>query len=119
MNLALIGLIAAPLLFALLSLVMKNRGSMERLQCVHAAVLLTTMSVVVTGVSGGAELAVGSFLRTDALSAFLDLMLAFVGTTGLLYALGYMGEELVRGHLSFRRYGRFFCFFNLYLFAML
>ncbi|MBI3595572.1 MAG: hydrogenase 4 subunit F [Nitrospirae bacterium] len=119
MNLALIGLIAAPLLSALLSLVMKSQGSMERLQCVHAAVLLGTMSVVVTGAGGGAELTVGNFLRTDALGAFLDLMLAFVGATGLLYALGYMGEELIRGHLSLRRYGRFFCFLNLYLFAML
>ncbi|MEK6683785.1 MAG: hydrogenase 4 subunit F [Nitrospirota bacterium] len=119
MDLALIGMIAAPLVSALLSLLMKSRASMERLQSVHAAVLLGTMSVVVTGVGGGAELTVGTFLRTDALSAFLDLMLAFVGATGLLYALGYMGEELIRGHLSIKRYGRFFCFLNLYLFAML
>lgn len=46
-------------------------------------------------------------------------MLAFVGATGLLYALGYMGEELLRKQISPRRYQRFFCFFNLYLFAML
>lgn len=116
MKWALTGMIAAPLLFALLSLVMKNQRSMERLQCVHAAVLLAAMGAVVTSVDSGLVLGV---LRADALSAFLDLMLAFVGATGLLYALGYMGEELVRKRLSFRRYGRFFCFFNLYLFAML
>ena len=46
-------------------------------------------------------------------------MLAFVGATGLLYALGYMGEELTRGHVLHRRYNRFFCVFNFYLFAML
>jgi hydrogenase-4 component F len=118
MDLALIGLVTAPLVSAIFSLVMKSQRSMERLQCIHAAVLIAAMGAVVTNAGGDSEL-VSGVLRADALSAFLDLMLAFVGVTGLLYALGYMGEELVRGHLSFQRYGWFFCFFNLYLFAML
>lgn len=119
MGLALIVLIAAPLVAGLLSLVMRTRRAMEWLQCAHAAVLLAMMSVVVTNAAGGSVLTVGILFRADALSAFMDLMLAFVGATGLLYALGYMGEEVTRGHVLHRRYKRFFCLFNLYLFAML
>jgi hydrogenase-4 component F len=119
MDWALTVMITAPLLSALLSLLMKSRAAMERLQSTHAAVLVAMMGVVVSGAGGTAAPAIGNILRTDALSAFMDLMLAFVGATGLLYALGYMGEELTRGHLSLKRYGRFFCFLNLYLFAML
>ncbi len=119
MGLALIVLIAAPLLAGLLSLGTRTRRSMEWLQCAHAAVLFVAMSVVVLNVAEGSVITVGILLRADALSAFMDLMLAFVGVTGLLYALGYMGEEFTRGHVLHRRYRRFFCLFNLYLFAML
>lgn len=119
MDLALLALIAAPLAAGLLSLVARTRRAMEHLQCVHAAVLIGMMALVVTKVAGGTEITFGILLRADALSAFMDLMLAFVGATGLLYALGYMGEEQARGHVMHRRYQRFFCLFNLYLFAML
>ena len=119
MGLALIVLIAAPLIAGLLSLGARTRLAMEWLQCAHAAVLLAAMSVVVMNVAEGSVIAVGILLRADALSAFMDLMLAFVGATGLLYALGYMGEEVTRGHVLHRHYKRFFCLFNLYLFAML
>ena len=119
MGLALIVLIAAPLVAGLLSLGTRTRRSMEWLQCAHAAVLLAMMSMVVMDVAEGSVITVGILLRADALSAFMDLMLAFVGATGLLYALGYMGEEVTRGHVLHRRYKRFFCLFNLYLFAML
>jgi hydrogenase-4 component F len=118
MNPALITLITAPMVFALLSLVVKSQRAMEWLQCIHAAVLLVAIGGVVTIAGGDSEMAPG-VLHADSLSAFLDLILAFVGATGLLYALGYMGEELGRGRLSFRRYTKFFAFFNLYLFAML
>jgi hydrogenase-4 component F len=119
MGFALIVLIAAPLVAGLSSLGARTRRSMEWLQCAHAAVLLAAMCVVVMDVAGGAVITGGMLFRADALSAFMDLMLAFVGATGLLYALGYMGEELTRGHVLYRRYKRFFCLFNLYLFAML
>ncbi|TAL09146.1 MAG: hydrogenase 4 subunit F [Nitrospirae bacterium] len=119
MELSLIVLIATPLVAGLLSLGTRTRRSMEWLQGTHAAVLLAAMVVVVMQVAAGSIVTVGILLRADALSAFLDLMLAFVGGTCLLYALGYMGEEVTRGHVLHRRYKQFFCLFNLYLFAML
>jgi hydrogenase-4 component F len=65
------------------------------------------------------EVSVGDFLQADALSAWLDLIIGFVGSSGTFYAVGYMGEEMDRGHLSSRRYSQFFCLFDLYLAAML
>lgn len=116
---ALLVLIAVPLLAGLLSLAVRSRRAMEGLQILHAALLVGAMGAVVQKVAGGADITVGILLRADPLSAFLDLMLAFVGSTSLVFALGYMGEELARGRMSERRYRGFFCLLNLYLFAML
>src|SRR5262249_25418241 len=58
-------------------------------------------------------------LQADALSAWLDLIIGVVGSTGTLYAVGYMGEAMDRRHLSLTRYRQFFCMFDLYLAAML
>ena len=118
MDPALIGMIAAPLFSALLSLATKSRRSMERLQLGHAVVLWAAMAAVVAGVAAGDDVSFGSLLRADALSAFMDLMLAFVGGTALFYAVGYMGEKLSRGEVELLRYRRFFVYFDLFLFAM-
>ena len=119
MNAALLILIAAPLAAGLLSLVVRTRPVMERLQLAHAVVLWAAMAAVVGRVAAGDEVAVGSLLHTDRLSAFMDFMLAFVAGTALVYATGYMGEELSRDHLNFPRYRRFFVYFDLFLFAMM
>ncbi len=109
----------APLLAGLLSLVMPNIRTMEWLQGALVAVLVAAMGLTVWHVASGQEIVIGHLLRVDALGAFMVLMLVIVGGTGLVYALGYMGEELSRGHLGYPRYRLFFCLLNLYLWAML
>lgn len=109
----------APLLAGLLSLVASTRRAMEWLQGILLVVLLVTMGLVVGRVAAGTDIVAGDLLRVDALGAFMVLMLAVVGSTGLLYALGYMGEELSRGHVGPSRYRLFFCLLDLYLWAML
>jgi hydrogenase-4 component F len=116
---ALVVLTLAPLLAGLLSLATHTRQAMEWLQGTLVAVLLVAMGLVVGHVASGNDIVLGHLLRVDALGAFMTLMLAIVGGTGLIYALGYMGEELSRGHLGYRRYRLFFCLLNLYLWAML
>ncbi len=118
MESALIILIAAPLVSGLLSLVVRTRQVMERLQLGHAVVLWAAMAAVVVDVAAGDDVSFGSFLHADSLSAFMDLMLAFVGGTALFYAVGYMGEKLSRRQVEFLRYRRFFVYFDLFLFAM-
>ncbi|HKC92453.1 MAG TPA: proton-conducting transporter membrane subunit [Nitrospira sp.] len=112
-------LITTPLIVGLGSLFLRQRRIIEVLHCVQAgamvgAALLLAHQVIVAG-----RVSVGVFLQADALSAWLDLIIGLVGSTGTLYAVGYMGEELNRRHLSLGRYARFFCLFDLYLAAML
>jgi hydrogenase-4 component F len=109
----------APLLAGLLSLATRTKRAMERLQGALVVVLVVAMALVVRHVASGHEAVVWHVLRVDALGAFMTLTLAVVGGTGLIYALGYMGEELARGHLGYLRYRLFFCLLNLYLGAML
>lgn len=115
----LVVLVAAPILAGLGSLLVRERRAVEALQCVQAGALLASALLVLERVVAYGSLSVGILLQTDALSAWLDLIIGVVGSTGTLYAVGYMGEEFTRGHLTLQRYGRFFCLFDLYLAAML
>ena len=80
--------------------------------------LAATVLVIEQLVANG-QVSVGIVLKADALSVWFDLILGVVGSTGTLYAVAYMGEEMDRAHLSLRRYGQFFCLFDLYLAVML
>jgi hydrogenase-4 component F len=112
-------LVAAPVMAGLGSLLVQQRRAIEVLQCVLAGTLLAAAALVAAQVIAAGEVSVGDFLQTDALSAWLDLIIGFVGSSGTFYAVGYVGEEMDRGHLSLRRYSQFFCLFDLYLAAML
>ena len=112
-------LVAAPVIAGLGSLLVQQRRAIEVLQCAQAGTILAAAALVAGQVITAGDVSVGGFLQADALSAWLDLIIGFVGSTGSLYAVGYVGEEMDRAHLSLRRYGQFFCLFDLYLAAML
>ena len=112
-------LIAIPVLAGLGSLWSRDRRLVEALQCGQAGILVSAALLVVERVVTEGEASVAPLLRADAMSAWMDLLLGTVGGTGTLYAVGYLGEELDRGRVSMRRYGQFFCLFDLYLAAML
>jgi hydrogenase-4 component F len=81
--------------------------------------MLASAALVAERVITAGHVSVGSLLQADALSAWLDLIIGIVGSTGTLYAVGYVGEQMDRAHLTLRRYRQFFCLFDLYLGAML
>lgn len=112
-------LIVVPVLAGLGSLWSRDRRLVETLQCGQAGTLLAAAALVVERVVTDGQASVGLLLQADAMSAWLDLILGAVGGTGTLYAVGYLGEELDKGHVSMRRYRQFFCLFDLYLAAML
>lgn len=112
-------LVVTPILAAFGSLLVAERRAVEALQCVQAGAMLASALLVVERVIASGGLSVSTLLQTDALSAWLDLIIGVVGSTGTLYAVGYMGEEMTRGHLTMRRYCQFFCLFDLYMAAML
>ena len=115
----LLALIVTPVLVGLACLLVRGRRSIEVLQCGQAVTMLISTALLLEWVIGHQEASVGSFLRADALSAWLDLTLGIVGVTGTLFAVGYLGEEYDRNHVTPRRYCQFFCLFDLYLAAML
>jgi hydrogenase-4 component F len=119
MTWSLVLLIVAPLLAGLGSLMIHDRRVVEALQYGQAVTLLAAGAHVVAGVGTGEPATVGLLLYTDALSAWLDLVLAVVGATGTLFAVGYLDEQFDRGLVSLRRFRQFFYLFDLFLAAML
>ncbi|MBI3603939.1 MAG: hydrogenase 4 subunit F, partial [Nitrospirae bacterium] len=112
-------LIVVPVLASLGSLAFRDRRLVEALQCGQAGTLLAASTLVVERVVTDGQASVGLLLQADVMSAWMDLIIGAVGGTGTLYAVGYLGEELDRGHVSMSRYRQFFCLFDLYLAAML
>lgn len=119
MSWALVLLVAAPVVAGLGSLLVQQRRAIEVLQCAQAGTMLAAAVLVAGQVIAAGDVSVGAVLQADALSAWLDLIIGFVGSSGTLYAVGYAGEELDRAHLSLPRYSQFFCLFDLYFAAML
>src|SRR5438094_10368412 len=104
---SLVLLIVAPLLAGLGSLLIHDRRVVEALQYGRAAILLAAGAGVVEGVGAGEPVTVGLLLYADALSAWLDLVLAVVGATGTLFAVGFLDEQFGRGLISLRRFRQF------------
>ena len=112
MSWPLVLLVAAPVMAGFGSLLVRQRRAIEVLQCALAGAMLGAAALVAERVIAAGEVSAWGFLQADALSAWLDLIFGLVGGTGTLYAVGYMGEEMDRRHLSLRRYSRFFCLFD-------
>lgn len=119
MSWPLVLLVVAPVIAGLGSLLVHQRRAIEILQCAQAGTMLAAAILVAEQVIAAGQVSVGAYLQADALSAWLDLIIGFVGSSGTLYAVGYVGEELDRAHLSLTRYSQFFCIFDLYFAAML
>jgi hypothetical protein len=81
-------LVAAPVIAGLGSLRVQQRRAIEVLQCAQAGTLLAAAVLVAGQVIAAGDVSVGDFLQTDALSAWLDLIIGFVGATGTFYAVG-------------------------------
>jgi hydrogenase-4 component F len=111
-------LLAAPIAAALASLIARDRRLVDALQCGQAGVVLASSVLVVGSVKSG-QTGPSLMFHVDGLSAWLDLSIGLVSSSGTLYAVGYIGEQLDRGHLSLSRFKRFFAMFDVYLAAML
>ena len=81
MSWPLVLLVAAPVMAGLVSLLVQQRRTIEVLQCAQAGVMLAAAALVAGQVLAADEVSVGGFLRADALSAWLDLIIGFVGAT--------------------------------------
>src|SRR5213596_2962690 len=95
----------------------RRRRTME---WIHAS---ATVVALIFGVSIGARIWAGepvvswSLLRADALSAFMNAIVTFVGAVAGLYAVAYMRSEFDDDHLFQVRL--FYALFQLFIFTML
>lgn len=112
-------LIATPFLIGVSGFVVRNRHTLDVLHCVQAGIMIISSLLLVDAVSGSGPVSFLLFLRADAVSAWFDLMIGMVAATGTLYAVGYMGEQHDRGHVSLKRFRYFFILFDLYVSVML
>ena len=119
MNWPLALLICTPFLIGVSGLLVRDRRTLDALQCGQAGILVASVLLVAQGVLTSGSLSSLYYLHADALSVWFSLILGIVGATGTLYAVGYLGEQLDRGAISFKRFQRFFFLFDSYLAAML
>lgn len=115
----LILLIGTPFVIGLVGLLFQQRRSIEVLHCLQAGILVASTMLVGGEVASSGVLAGWGLLRMDALSAWFVSIIGLVASTGTLYAVGYLGEQMDRGHISFTKVRHFFVFFDVYLGGML
>lgn len=114
----LIGLLTLPLVAAGVIALARHRRLIE---IVHALAGLGTLGLgiaIAAHVWSGAPLiALENFLRVDALSALMVVVITVLGAIAAFYALGYMRAEFDAAH--FGRTRSFFALFHLFIFTML
>lgn len=121
-----IALLAIPLLAAGLIGLVRSRAWMEMIHALAAIGALGVGIAIALSVWTGAPLiALGEFLRVDALSALMVLVITVLGAIAALYALGFMRAEFVSPSASpvndrgSARVRLFFSLFHLFIFTML
>jgi hydrogenase-4 component F len=114
----LIGLLALPLVAAGVIALAWHRLWIE---IVHALAALGALGLGIAIAaqvwSGAALIALENFLRVDALSALMVVVITLLGAIAAFYAPGYLRAEFDAAH--FERTRIFFALFHLFIFTML
>ncbi len=111
-------LLAVPLAAGLLALGLRSRRALEAVNVVAFALELllgVRLAATVLAAPEGVVVEWGEFLRADALSAWMVLVVAVVSLASALYAVGYFRRDLAAGALGegrFREYYRLTPFFT-------
>ena len=120
----LVWLLIVPLAAACLALLLPRPRWVEA-TTVGAQLIVLGLALVATAqiTAAGHVQELSGWLYADALSALSVLIIAFVGATAALYSVGYMRENLreqgTASEQGRRETRRYYCLFNLFLFAML
>ncbi|HPA17168.1 MAG TPA: proton-conducting transporter membrane subunit [Verrucomicrobiae bacterium] len=119
---SLIVLLCVPLVAGLLSLVVRHVRALEAINLL-AFGTVTFLAVRLVGAvlvaPGGVVLGWGEFLRADALSAWMALVVGVVSLGSSFYAVGYFRRELVEGQLTVGRCREFYRLTHFFATAML
>jgi len=114
-------LIIAPLLAAIIALVLRPRQRTIIEGSAFAAQLISFLGAVniLFAVAAGETAVFGSWLRVDALGAWFLLIVSFIGLMSVIHSIGYLREEVRKGIIGFKRVRQYYILFSIFLFAML
>jgi hydrogenase-4 component F len=116
---ALLVLIATPLMAALVSLAVRRTVRPLELIAVLAALLeCAAVAVAAIAVFSDGRYRQGSYLSVDSLGMVVMLTVALVGGAASVYSIGYLRQEVVKKIIGFRRVKQYFVLFHLFLMAM-
>src|SRR6266567_546375 len=110
-------LLSIPAMASGLISLSRKRRVMEWIHASASLGALTVGGVLAVGIRDGASVSSWDILRADALSAFMIMIVAFVGAVAGIYAIGYTRLEFDDGHIA--RVRLFYALFQLFVFTML
>jgi hydrogenase-4 component F len=109
-----------PLVCGLLCLAVRSRAACERLNLLASTVVVGLAVAVAARVVGGGEVkGLSGFLRADALSGLVIVLIAFVALVCGIYAIGYLRREQSEGHISEAQLRRYYALTPIFVSAML
>lgn len=114
----LVFLIAAPVIFLVVSFLIKERKHLEILSFVVSAAESSAAFWAIARVLSSSAPYASRFFYIDSLSALLMLIISVIGFLVNWYSLGYLREEVAKGIIGFRRVRQFYILFHLFLLAM-
>jgi len=112
---AIVILLATPLLATMLSLAVRKRFLLlEMIAAVAAPVELAAVLVIILAVSRNGGYQTGRYLAVDPLGSIVLLTLGLVGTAATYYSIGYLRAEVGKGIIGFSRVRQYFILFHLF-----
>ncbi|MDO8558771.1 MAG: proton-conducting transporter membrane subunit [bacterium] len=112
-------IISAPLITALLSLLIRSRFLVfEILTILSAAIELASAILIVPRVISNGSYSIGSYFSIDALGAILMLIISVIGLAASLYSIGYIRREVAKQIIGFHRVKQYYIFLNFFILAM-
>jgi hydrogenase-4 component F len=116
----LVVLLLIPLAAGLLCLATRSRVAWERLNLVaFASIAALSLKVVSDVINRGPVTALDGFLRADALSALVIVLIAFVTVACGIYAVGYFRRDQRDGRIQEGQLRRYYVLTPLFVSAML
>ena len=114
-------LIIAPLLAAIIALVLQPRQRSLIEGAAFVAQLISFLGAVHTlfAVASGETVVFGSWLRVDALGAWFLIIVSGIGLMAMLHSIGYLREEVRKEVIGMRRVRQYYILTSIFLFAML
>jgi len=110
-------LLSIPAMASGLISLSRKRRVMEWIHASASVGALIVGGVLAVGIRDGAPVSSWDILRADALSAFMIMIVTFVGAVAGIYAIGYTRLEFDDGHIA--RVRLFYALFQLFVFTML